>query len=234
MRRVATIAGFAIVLCVIGAHPSPAQERSYSTLGADSGGSVDGQRVDGIAARIEDDILTESEVRELGDFQKLVDGQAKPRDMLIHELTDQWIVRNEAESSKYPEPTSADVDRAYAQLAKQYSSADEFKKKCLAIGLSDATVRQLLKEQLYLSRFLDFRFRAAVQISDERILAYYNDQFCPQLKARGDQRIPPLADVSDTIREVLVQQEISNRSAKWLDDSRQRLKIDVLPSGDKQ
>jgi hypothetical protein len=38
--------------------------------------------------------------------------------------------------------------------------------------------------------------------------------------------------VEDTIREVLVQQAISDRSAQWLDDTRSRLKIDVVGHGE--
>ena len=67
----------------------PAVERSNAqapTPPASSSSSApvaDTQTVDAVAARIEDDILTESEVRELAAFQQLVDGHAKPRADLI-------------------------------------------------------------------------------------------------------------------------------------------------------
>jgi hypothetical protein len=192
--------------------------------------SADEQTVDGVAARIEDDILMESEVRELGAFQQLVDGSAKPREELIRELADQWIVRGEIETAKYPPPSAADVDRAYAQLAGQFGSPEEFARRCAAVGLSEAAVRRMLQQQTYLSRFLDFRFRPAAQIDSKQIESYYNDQFVPQLKAKN-QPIPPLDDVEDTIREVLVQRAINDRSTQWLDDTRSRLKIDVVTHG---
>jgi hypothetical protein len=192
-----------------------------------------GQVVDGVAARIEDDIILESEVRELGAFQKLVDGKEKPRDELIRELADQWVVRGEIETARYPAPSAADVDRAYSQLAAQFGSLEEFAKRCAGVGLTEAAVRRMLQQQLYLSRFLDFRFRPAAQIDSKQIEAYYNDQFVPQLKAKNES-VPPLDDVDDTIREVLIQQAISDRSAQWLDDTRSRLKIDVVAHGAKQ
>jgi hypothetical protein len=195
-------------------------------------GAPDTRVVDGVAARIEDDIILESEVRELGAFQKLVDGREKPRDELLRELADQWIVRGEIETAKYPPPSGADVDRAYSQLAAQFGSAEEFAKRCAAVGLTEAAVRRMLQQQLYLSRFLDFRFRPAAQIDSKQIEAYYNDQFVPQLKAKNE-AVPPLDDVEDTIREVLIQRAISNRSTQWLDDTRSRLKIDVVAPGAK-
>ena len=76
---------------------------SPSASARTAGGAASGaQNVDGIAARIEDDVITESEVRELGAFQKLVDGSAKPRIELIKELADQWIVRGEAAVAAFP------------------------------------------------------------------------------------------------------------------------------------
>jgi hypothetical protein len=202
-----------------------AQAPSAATAAAD-----DGQTVDGVAARIEDDILTESEVRELGAFQKLVEGAEKPRTERIRELADQWIVRGEIENAKYPPPSSEDADRAYARLEAQFPSPEEFRKRCTEDGLTEAAVRRILVEQLYFSRFLDFRFRPAAQINQKQLEAYYNDEFAPQLKAKS-QPVPPLDDVEDTIREVLIQRAISDRATQWLDDTRSRLKIDVMSDG---
>ncbi len=118
--------------------------------------------------------------------------------------------------------------RAYAQLEKQFHSVDEFKSRCAAVGLTEAAVRRELREQLYLSRFLDFRFRPAAQIDDKQIADYYKTEFEPQLKKRGE-AVPPIENVEDTIREVLVLRAINDRATAWLDDTRKQLKIDVLP-----
>jgi len=90
----------------------------------------------------------------------------------------------------------------------------------------------MLAQQLYLARFIDYRFRPAAQVDSKQIETYYNDEFAPQLKARG-QAVPALEDVEDTIREVLVQREISARATQWLDETRNNLRIEVLPEGDR-
>lgn len=189
------------------------------------------ETIDGIAARVNDDILTESELRELGAFQTLVDGKPKTRDELIRELSDQWIVRGEASATKYPQPSTEEIANAYAQLVKQFPSLDVFKSRCAEVGLTDTAVRRLLGEQLYLSRFLDFRFRPAAQVDDQQVAAYYQNEFEPQLVKRGD-KVPSLEEVQDTIREVLVQRAIDQRATAWLDDTRKELRIDVVPEGD--
>ena len=222
---------FALAVTLLAFEPwsARAQSQSLSQSAPENPGGA-ALTIDGVAARIEDDILTESELRELAAFQQLVDGHSKTRAELIRELAAQWIVRGDANTAKFPRPSKADVDRAYSELMKQFKSPEEFQARCAAAGLTEAGVRRMLEEQLYLSRFIDFRFRPAAQISDEDIEKYYREEFMPQLKAHGEP-LPPLEDVSDTIREVLIQRAISERAAKWLEETRNHLKIDVMTQG---
>ena len=64
-------------------------------------------------------------------------------------------------------------------------------------------------------------------MTDADVQKYYDEQFAPQLKTKGD-AVPPLDEVQDKIREVLVQRDITDRANQWLDDTRSRLEIDVL------
>jgi hypothetical protein len=186
--------------------------------------------IDGVAVRIEDDIILESEVRELANFQQLVDGTPKPRSEVIQELTDQWIVRGEAKTALFPDPSKDDVNRAYADFVKQFASPEDFKTRYAAAGLTEAAVRRMVAQQLYLSRFLDYRFRPTAQVTREQIEAYYQNEFVPKLKA-ANQAVPALDEVADTIREILIQRSINDNSAKWLDDTRTHLRIDIVQEG---
>jgi hypothetical protein len=191
----------------------------------------DPRMIDGVAARIEDDIITESEVRELSAFQLLVDGQSKPREEVIHELIDQWIVNGEANVAQFKSPPEDEVTHAFQQLVGKFSSPEEFRKRCAQSDLTEADVRRLITKEVYLSHFLDYRFRPAAQIGQKQIEAYYNNELVPKLKAQ-DQPVPALEDVEDAIQEVLVQRTISERSTEWLNETRTRLKIDVMSPGD--
>jgi hypothetical protein len=229
MPRAILIFVLAAPLPLSGAQSARAQSQAHAQFVPTTPGAA-AQTMDGIAARIEDDILAESEVRELAAFQQLVDGHSKSRAELLRELAAQWIVRGDANTAKFPRPSRADVDRVYSEFVKQFKSPEEFRARCAAVGLTEAGVRRMLEEQLYLSRFIDFRFRPAAQISDEEIEKYYREEFAPQLKTRGEP-VPPFEDVSDTIREVLIQRAINERASKWLEETRDHLKIDVVTPG---
>ncbi len=183
--------------------------------------------VDRIAARIEDDVIFQSEVRELGLYQQLVNGRAEAPDKLLTERIEQWIVKTEAAAAIFPRPSEADAERALAELKKHFAPPGAFEARLSELGLSASSVREMLAEQLYLSRYLEYKFRPAAQVESEAIEKYYRDEFLPALKEHGQPPLPVEA-VREQIRELLVQQEISKRAAQWLEEARSRLKIEVL------
>jgi parvulin-like peptidyl-prolyl isomerase len=186
--------------------------------------------VDRIVARIEDDIILLSQIRELGAFQKLVEGHAEGDDRLLAELIEQWMVRTEATAAYFPQPAQSEVDREMARLQSQFASPEAYARRLRELELSDSEARELLTRQIYIERYLDYKFRPTVQIEASDIEAYYQKELLPEL-ARKNQPAPPLAEVEGQIREVLTQRGISDRTAKWLDDTKSRLKIEVSLPG---
>jgi hypothetical protein len=184
--------------------------------------------VDGIVERIEDDIITESEVRELEAFQKLVNGRAMSRDDVIRELTDQWIIRNEAGVNRFRQPSAEAKDHAFQSFSERFSSPEEMRARLAEAGLTEAALQRLLGEQLYLSSFLEVKFRPVAQVTEDQIDAYYGGEFTDDLKKRNEP-VPPRADVEDQIRELLTERTVSERSERWLEDTRTRLHIERLP-----
>lgn len=183
--------------------------------------------VDRIAARIEDDIILQSQVRELGAFQQLVEGKAESDDKLLSELIEQWIVETEATGSHFPQPAQSEVDREIARLAEQFGDRAKYESRLSELGLDDAGVRALLTRQIFVERYLDYKFRPTVQVAPTDIEAYYNKELAPDL-TRQNQSVPPRARVEEQIREVLTQRGISDLTAKWLDDTKSRLRIEIV------
>jgi hypothetical protein len=189
-----------------------------------------GTDVDGIAARIGNDVLTESEVRELENYQKLVEGQAQNRAKVVDELVDQWIVETDAVATKFPHPTADDVTLEYQTLLKQFPSPEQFQTRLSQIGLTQDQVRQIIERQLYYVRFLDYKFHAATQVTGGQIEEYYHQQFVPQLQQRS-LSIPPLGQVEAHIRQLLTQEQINEKAAEWLEEAKARLRIIIQPPG---
>ena len=186
------------------------------------------QIVDAIVVRIEDDIITLSELRELAAYQQLLDGHSQSNEEIRSELIEQWVVNNEATTTGFPLPAQTEADRELSRVQSSFSSPAVYQKRLESTGLTVAAVRRIVTRQIYLARYLDYKFRSSIQVTDVAIADYYRDHLVPELKAKGQQP-PPLTDVTDQIQEVLVEQGVNERTAAWFDETKPRLKIELEP-----
>jgi len=185
------------------------------------------QVVDRMVARIDGDVLTWSEMRELASFQQLMGEKPASDPELIRQLVDQWMINTEARAEQFSPPSEAVVNRAMEELEKQVGSPVEFRRRLTEVGLTLAAVWRLLEQQMLTLQFLDRKFRGAAQVEPRQVETYYRDELVPQMSARG-QQAPPIESVQERIRELLVLREISRLSARWLEESRSNLRIEVL------
>jgi Zn-dependent M16 (insulinase) family peptidase len=183
--------------------------------------------VDRIVARVENDVILLSDMRELSHYQMFVDGKTEGDAQLLERLIDQWIVRNEASVSRIAQPSDDDVQRSLERLKRSFSSPEEFEDRRKQSGLSDGDVRRMMKSQLYLSNYLDTRFRPSIQIDDRAVEEFYETRVIPRAKSR--EQTPPTLDAArDFIQEALVQKAINEQADKWLKESRSRVRVENL------
>lgn len=235
MRHFGTIA----LLVVFAAVTTAAQTQRTSLAAVGSGVSSAEQPVaaqpqagiiDSIAVHIGNDVVTESEVRELADFQELIDGHAQSRAEVLQELVDQWIVRTEAATMKFPKPGTDEINQEFQALLKHFPTAADFQTRLAAVNLTQDELRRVIARQIYYVRFLNYKFHAAAEVTSAQIEGYYQQQLSPQLQKRGS-AIPPLSQVEAQIRQLLTQEQINQKAAQWLEEAKARLKIVVQPSG---
>jgi len=183
--------------------------------------------IDRIVARVENDVILLSDVHHLAEYQVFVDGKAESDAQILDRLIDQWIVRTEAVASRFPQPADEDVERSLARLKSSFSSPEAFEERKKQSGLSEEEIRGELKSQLYLSNYLDSRFRASIQIDDKAIEEFYKERVVPRAEARG--QTPPTLDAAhDFIQEALVQRAINEQADNWLKESRTRVRVENL------
>jgi hypothetical protein len=183
--------------------------------------------IDRIVARVENDVILLSDVRQLAEYQIFLDGKAESDTQILERLIDQWIVRTEAAAARFPQPSDQDVQRSLARLKRSFSSPEAFEERKKQSGLSDEEILRQLKSQLYLSNYLDSRFRASIQIDDNAVAEFYQDRVVPRAESRG-QTPPTLEAAHDFIQEALVQRAINEQADKWLKESRSRVRVENL------
>lgn len=205
----------AILLCCCGA-----QSRSGFTPATTAAQEL----LDRIVARIENDLILLSDVRLLSHYQLLVEGKSESDSGILDRLIDQWIVRNEATVARTPQPSDSDIDRAVQRLIQGFSSKEDFDARRNLAGLSDADIRRITADQLFLNSYLDSRFRPTVQVNEQAIQDFYKNALLPRAQARGT--TPPTLDAAhDYIQEALVQRGIDEQADRWLKESHARIRV---------
>jgi parvulin-like peptidyl-prolyl isomerase len=183
--------------------------------------------VDRIVARIADDVILLSDVQELSRYQQLADGKSESDAQILDRLIDQWIVRTEAETARFPRPADDDVQRNVERLKKSFASPEEYEKRKKESGLSDAEIRAMTSAQLYLGNYLDSRFRPSVQTDPKAVEDYYQKGVVVAARAKG-QEPPTFEAAREYIQEFLVLQGINEEADRWLKESRSRLHVENL------
>lgn len=184
--------------------------------------------VDRVAARVENDIITLSDVRELAAYQRLAGREPAAESELLRDLIDQWIVSNDAAAARFPAPPPAQVDADFAALRNQIGSPEKFAARLRELNLTEPAVRRLVAKQVFLDAYLEHKFRAVARVAPGDVERYYHDEFTPQL-LRRKQSVPPLDDVRDSITELLLERDITRRAQQWIDQARAQLDIEILP-----
>lgn len=183
--------------------------------------------IDRVAARVENDIILVSDVRALGRYQVFIDGKSESDTQILDRLIDQWIVRNEASAARYPQPSDEEVQRSLARLKRSFSSPGEFEDRRRQSGLSSEELLAMVKSQLYLSNYLDTRFRPSIQAEEKDVEEFYRARVVPRAEERG-QTPPTLEAARDFIQEALVQRAINEQADRWLKESRSRIRVENM------
>lgn len=144
-------------------------------------------------------------------------------------LIDQRLILQEAEKLPTIMPTQKEVSDARDELARNFSSQVEFQQRLLRVGLTSEKLDEIVEQRLKMEKYLDFRFRNFVVISQKEIADYYRDTYVARFQARFPGRIVPTLEQSRAeIERTLVEAKIESETDAFLDTARDRAEIVML------
>jgi len=196
------------------------------------------QVVDRMVAVVNKHVILESELDQavrvefLLQGKPLGDGKLTQKDTLaaLNRMIDQSLLDQQIMNQAVLAPTPEELAAQIKEVRKQVPGAatDEGWKSVLAAyGLTEQDIGEQLTSQSRILRFVDLRFRGLVRVEKDAIATYYQDRLLPELHKRGAAE-PKLADVSDRIENVLVEQRIDELLAGWLQTLRTQAHIEKM------
>ena len=177
--------------------------------------------LDRAVAVINGDVILASDVREqqrFAVFQPLSapGGEFTPIEAMQQIVNRTLLLDQMEEQQLTPPPTDSEVDAQIAYLrqhlpacAGQNCETEAGWQRFLAAhGFTEASLHARWKEQMQILDFVGVRFRTGIRIAKPEIESFYKEKLVPEFQARK-LTPPPLAQVSDRIDEVLLQQHVN-------------------------
>jgi hypothetical protein len=191
--------------------------------------------VDQIVTLVNDDVITRTDLL----WSLALDPKAPSpaghvsSDLLNQKLDamiDQRLIRQEAGRVPTADISQDEINQRRTALIKQFNSEAVFRQRVEAVGLTPQKIDDLVREMILIERFVEFRFRSFVLVTEQDIQRYYDEKLAPQVRNAG--QVPPSLDqaiegvtVREKINAILKQEKINEEIDRWLTASRQRADI---------
>ncbi len=145
-------------------------------------------------------------------------------------MVDQELLQQQMKSYPVVQVSDQDVQARLEEIRKQLPGAQSqegWQRLLDRDGITESDVRDRVKLQVEILRFLDVRIRPLVRVDFRSVNQYYRDQYLPELRRRGAKDVP-LSEVSDKIREILTQQRMDEQIQAWMQTLRDGSDIRVM------
>jgi hypothetical protein len=184
--------------------------------------AIHAEVIDRIAVSVGRQVITESqileEIRVTAFLNKLpVEINPEEKRKAAERLVEQTMMRRDMEFTHYPLPALSEAD---ASLAEIHATPEELQK----YGITEDELRQHLWWQLTMLRFIDYRFRPAIEVPDSDIRDYYGKKKA-EWERQGIAKIPTLDESRADIEKILTAERVDQAVDRWLGDARTRLDI---------
>jgi hypothetical protein len=187
--------------------------------------------VDRIAAVVQSDVITVSEVDQMVALRILprVPGRSDDdfRRDVLDELVSQALRYRDVERFGSEEIPRDTIDARTAQIMKRFPNEADFTAALVSAQLTLEEFRVIVKRQLQVEAYIQERFSPMIFIPNEDIETFYKGPWSAQRRERG-LPVPPLEDVREEIRTLLKSTQLQQEIDKWTAQLRARANVDVF------
>jgi hypothetical protein len=131
-----------------------------------------------------------------------------------------------ADTDKARQELDAEVIKQQNLLAQAFGSAAVLQERMARAGMTSQQLDAILRDRVTVEKYLDFRFRAFVLISQKEITDRYNQEYA---RLRNSGRIvPTLEQAHSRIEQVLTEEKISSEIDKFIDNLREQPGTEIV------
>ncbi|MEO6587794.1 MAG: hypothetical protein ABIP06_00575 [Pyrinomonadaceae bacterium] len=147
-------------------------------------------------------------------------------------LINQRLFALEAKRLPGAEITEAEIQEKIKDVLAQFPSTAEFERRLRLVGFDsvrDENFLEIMRQRVAIDKYLDFRFRSFIVITQEDEMKYYRDVYTPDFRKRNPGLLlPPFDEVRVQINQTLSEEKVASEIEKFLDEAKRRSEIVVL------
>jgi hypothetical protein len=198
--------------------------------GAQSG-CAKGSEVDRLIAAVNGVVITEGDLNLARSLNSILsygrDAAANSRSEDIDRLIDQELMRQELKNFSMADAEAPRVEARLRSLRDAFAEKGGLSALLQRTGLRESELISYLRHESLILRFVDFRFRPFVSVSEEDIKNYYEKRLVPQLRESRIE-LPTLDQISTKI-ELIVREEKTNAVLdQWIKEIRRSSRIEYF------
>jgi len=141
-------------------------------------------------------------------------------------IVDARLIHQEAARLPSAAVSDKEIDDRLRKIIADFPSPMVFQQRIESVGLTSAALRDVLRCQIEVEKYIDFRFRSFIVVTDSEIKNQYETEEVVKAKDQGVV-LQPLTDpkTRKLVEDIVKEQKINNQMETWLTDARKRADI---------
>jgi peptidyl-prolyl cis-trans isomerase SurA len=199
-----------------------------------SSGFVNGSEIDRLIAAVNGVAITEGDLNLARSLNAILSyGRNAPdatRSDEIEKLIDQELMQQELKNFSMTEVEGSKIEARLQSLRDAFAAKGGLSALLQRTGLRESELIAYVRLESSILKFVDFRFRPFVSVSEADIRDYYEKRLIPQLR-ESKIETPSLDQIAAKIEIILREEKINAVLDQWMKEIRRSSRIEYFNDG---
>ncbi len=192
-------------------------------------GYTHAEEVDRLIAAVNGKAITEGDLDLARSLNALMfyGKSSRSRDDELNRLIDLELMRQELKNFSLTQEDEGRVQARLQSLRDSYAETGGLPALLRQLGLQESELISYVRLEFSILKFVDFRFKPFVNVSEEEIKNYYEGRLSLQLR-KSNLTLPALTEVSAKIEEILKEEKTNTVLEQWIGEIRRNSHIEYF------
>jgi peptidyl-prolyl cis-trans isomerase SurA len=182
------------------------------------------ETLDSVVASVGDNAITAHDVIEEYHFKRFLDAESptglpsrEERQAALNRLISQTLLAEQIQRPAKPSGNGAkNAEDTLKSVREKFANRQAYNAALQSLGMTEPQVLKRLELYEHTLQMINNRLRPAALPDPNEVEAYYRKSFVPEYAKENKGPPPPLDEIRDQIREILVQKKMNELLDSWL------------------